>query len=139
MSLIFSLTAGLLLGVDNFAFVNGEVSKSLFYISEPTVFKPIHYTESSRVKFYNCPETARLKGKYSQPQSQHCCEDASQSLPLGPTGECSAKRRPKWLRGALHFCKSSMPDIKLIKDITCKSHSHIKWTLPKTLPQENMS
>lgn len=134
MSLIPSLTARMLLGVDNFAFVNREVSKSFFYISEPTVFKPIHYTESTRV---NCPETARLKGKYSQPQSQHCYEYASQSLPLGPTGECSTKRRPKWLSGALLFRKSNMPNIKLYKDITCKSHSHVKWTLPKTLPQEN--
>lgn len=98
MSLISSLTARMLLGLDNFAFVSCEVSKSLFYISEPTVFKPIHYTESTRV---NCPETACLEGKYSQPQSQHCYEDASQSLPLGPTGECSAKRRPKWLSGAV--------------------------------------
>lgn len=88
-----------------------KVSKDPFFSS--TVFKPIHCTEYTKVSFYNCPKTARLKRKCSWSWSQICCEDALRRLPLGLAGEHSAMRRPEWLGGILHFHKSSRLKVEL--------------------------
>lgn len=112
-----------------------KMSKSLLQIC----INSFHSTEGIRVNFYNCPKNVFSKGKCSWPQLQHCRVDVLLSLTLKSARDCTAKRRLKQLSGTLHFHLSSQSKIKLFEEVISNSHSHVKWSPPQILPQENVS